>query len=49
MSDIDKHYFDARGIAAVQKGQLDIAYIARWCEAKSLSDLWQRIEAETGP
>jgi len=49
MSDIDKHYFDARGIAAVQKGQLDTAYITRWCEARSLTDLWHRIEAETGP
>ncbi len=48
MSDIDKHYFDVRGIAAVQKGHLDTAYIARWCEAKSLIDVWHRIESETG-
>jgi len=47
MSDIDKHYSDAQGVAAVQKGQLDTAYIARWCKAKSLSDLWHRIERET--
>jgi hypothetical protein len=47
LSDIDKHYSDAQGVAAVQKGQLDTAYIARWCEAKSLSDLWRRIERET--
>ena len=46
MSDIDKHYFDARGIAAVQKGQLDTDYIVRWCAAKSLSDLWDRIQRE---
>lgn len=47
MSDIDKHYSDAQGVAAVQKGQLDAAYITRWCKAKSLSDLWHRIERET--
>ena len=46
-SDIDKHYSDAQGVAAVQKGQLDIAYIDRWCEARSLSDLWHRVERET--
>lgn len=48
MSDIDKHYFDALGIAAVQKGRLDTAYIARWCEARALTDLWHRIEREAG-
>jgi|WetSurMetagenome_2_1015567.scaffolds.fasta_scaffold130649_2 hypothetical protein len=47
MSDMDKHYSDAQGVAAVQKCQLDTAYIARWCEAKSLTDLWHRIERET--
>ena len=46
LSDVDKHYFDAQGVAAVQKDQLDTAYIIRWCGAKSLSDLWRRIERE---
>ena len=46
-SDIDKHYSDVQGVAAVQKGQLDTAYIARWCEAKGLLDLWQKVERET--
>jgi len=47
LSDVDKHYFDARGVAAVQWGRLDLEYIARWCEAKALSDLWRRIENES--
>lgn len=46
-SDVDKHYSDARGVYAVQKGTLDTAYIARWCEAKGLLDLWQGVERET--
>jgi len=46
-SDIDKHYSDARGVYAVQKDTLDTAYIARWCEAKGLLDLWQKVERET--
>jgi hypothetical protein len=47
MSDIDKHYFDARGVYAVQKDALDTAYIARWCEAKSVLDLWHRLQRDT--
>jgi len=47
LSDVDKHYFDAQGVVAVQKGNLDIAYIARWCKAKALSSLWHRIEHES--
>jgi hypothetical protein len=43
-SDVDKHYSDALGVYAVQKGSLDTAYIARWCEAKSLLDLWCRLQ-----
>jgi hypothetical protein len=46
-SDVDKHFSDARGIVAIQKGSLDTAYIARWCEAKGLLDLWQKVERET--
>jgi hypothetical protein len=46
LSGIDKHYADARGVAAVQKGRLDSDYIVRWCKAKSLSDLWDRIQRE---
>ncbi len=44
LSGIDKHYFDAGGVAAVQKGRLDTAYIERWCATKSLTDLWLRIQ-----
>jgi hypothetical protein len=47
MSDIDKHYFDARGVYAVQKDTLDTAYIARWCEAKSVLDLWRRLQRDS--
>ena len=47
MSDIDKHYSDARGVYAVQKDTLDTAYIARWCEAKSVLDLWHRLQRDT--
>jgi hypothetical protein len=47
-SDVDKHFSDARGIVAIQKGSLDTAYIARWCEAKGLLDLWQKVEREAG-
>lgn len=47
MSDIDKHYFDARGVYAVQKDTLDTAYIARWCEAKSVLDLWHRLQRDS--
>ena len=47
MSDIDKHYSDARGVYAVQREVLDNAYIARWCQAKSVSDLWLRLQRET--
>ena len=46
LSDIDKHYSDALGVYAVQKGSLDTAYIARWCEAKSLLDLWCRLQRD---
>jgi hypothetical protein len=46
LSDIDKHYFDARGIAAVQEGRLDTDYIVRWCRSKSLSGSWDRIQSE---
>lgn len=46
MSDIDKHYFDARGVYAVQKDTLDTAYITRWCEAKSVRDLWHRVQGD---
>jgi hypothetical protein len=45
-SDVDKHFSDARGIVAIQKGSLDTAYIARWCEAKSLLDLWCRLQRD---
>ena len=47
MSDLDKHYFDARGVYAVQKDTLDTAYIARWCEARSILDLWHRLQRDT--
>lgn len=47
MSDLDKHYFDARGVYAVQKDTLDTAYIARWCEAKHVLDLWHRLQRDT--
>jgi hypothetical protein len=46
LSGVDNHCADARGVAAVQKGRLDTAYIARWCDAKALSDLWHRIQRE---
>jgi hypothetical protein len=46
LSDIDKHYSDALGVYAVQKDALDTAYIARWCEAKSLLDLWHRLQRD---
>jgi hypothetical protein len=46
MSDIDKHYSDALGVAAVQRGRLDTDYIARWCRAKGLTELWEKIEHE---
>jgi hypothetical protein len=45
-SEVDKHFSDARGIVAIQKGSLDTAYIARWCEAKSVLDLWHRLQRE---
>ena len=46
-SDVDKHFSDARGVYAVQRDTLDTAYIARWCEAKSILDLWQRLQRDT--
>jgi hypothetical protein len=46
-SDIDKHYSDARGVYAVQKDILDTAYIDRWCEVKSVLDLWRRLQRDT--
>jgi hypothetical protein len=46
LSDVDKHYFDARGVAAVQRGRLDIEYIVRWCESLHVSNLWRRIQHE---
>jgi hypothetical protein len=49
LSGIDKHYFDARGVAAVQKGHLDTTYIERWCATKFLTDLWLRMQSDTGP
>jgi hypothetical protein len=47
MSDMDKHYLDARGVYAVQKDTLDIAYIERWCETRSILDLWHRLQRDT--
>jgi hypothetical protein len=46
MSDLDKHYFDARGVCAVQRDTLDTAYIVGWCEVKSILDLWQRLQRD---
>jgi len=46
-SDVDKHFYDVRGIVAIQKDTLDTAYIARWCEAKGLLDLWHKVERES--
>jgi len=46
LSGLDKHYADARGVAAIQKGRLDTDYIVQWCTAKLLSDLWDRIQRE---
>jgi hypothetical protein len=48
LSDVDKHYSDALGIAAVQEDRLDTAYIERWCEARALVGLWRRIQQEIG-
>ena len=45
-SDVDKHFSDALGVYAVQKNALDTAYVARWCEAKSLLDLWHRLQRD---
>jgi len=45
-SDVDKHFSDACGIVAIQKDTLDTAYIARWCEAKSVLDLWHRLQRD---
>ena len=35
---------DAQGIYRIQKETLDTDYIARWCAAKGLTDLWTRIQ-----
>lgn len=48
ISDIDKHYFDALGIYRVQKGDLNIEYINKWCERKSIRELWEKIRGEGG-
>ncbi len=44
MSDIDKHYYDALGIYRIQKGNLDTDYINNWCQKKSISKLWKKIQ-----
>lgn len=44
LSEIDRHHFDARGIAAVQQGRLDAAYLYRWCLARGLLELWERVQ-----
>jgi hypothetical protein len=46
MSDIDKHYFDALGIYRVQKGELGMEYISKWCERKSIGELWEELKKE---
>jgi hypothetical protein len=46
LSDVDKHYFDARGVAAVQRGRFDLEYLARWCESLYVSEFWHRIQHE---
>lgn len=45
-SDIDKHFSDAQGVYRIQKGTLDEEYITRWCERKSLAELWCRIQSK---
>lgn len=46
MSDIDKHYFDALGIYRIQKENLDMEYINNWCQKKSISEYWLKIQKE---
>jgi hypothetical protein len=46
LSDIDKHFSDAQGVYRIQRGTLDVEYIARWCEQKSLAELWKRVQGE---
>uniref|UniRef100_A0A7C6A8K0 Nucleotidyltransferase family protein n=1 Tax=candidate division WOR-3 bacterium TaxID=2052148 RepID=A0A7C6A8K0_UNCW3 len=46
LSDIDKHYFDALGIYRIQKGNLDLDYINKWCKEKSVLKIWEKIRKE---
>ncbi|MDH5186594.1 MAG: hypothetical protein OEW70_05960 [candidate division WOR-3 bacterium] len=46
VSDIDKHYFDALGIYRIQKGNLDLDYINKWCKKKSVIKIWEKIQKE---
>ncbi len=46
LSDIDKHYFDALDIYRIQQEKLDIEYINYWCNKKSISELWKKIQEE---
>jgi hypothetical protein len=43
MSDIDKHYDDALGIYRIQREELDLDYVSRWCQKKSISEYWEKI------
>jgi len=44
MSDVEKHYFDAVNIYSIQGNNLDKNYITDWCQKKSLTELWRKIQ-----
>jgi hypothetical protein len=44
MSDVEKHYFDAVNIYCIQGNNLDKNYITDWCQKKSLTELWRKIQ-----
>jgi hypothetical protein len=46
MSEIEKHYFDALGIYRIQKGNLDLEYIKKWCKKKSVLKIWEKLQKE---
>ncbi|MEO0103665.1 MAG: hypothetical protein ABIK40_05265 [candidate division WOR-3 bacterium] len=46
MSNIDKHYYDALSVYCVQKDNLDIEYIKNCCKAKSILEIFERMEEE---
>ena len=48
MSDIEKHYSDAVGVARTQAGKLDLMYIDNWCRRGMTLDIWERLKKDAG-